>query len=220
MALDPRRGAAKPTPRRARPRSCVWWFLFGAILGSFGVGLYWMTQAPGQVPPPVAAALPKTERPAPRQPSFQFEKILRETVVESKDTGKPPPPPAPRPEPPQPVTPEPPAAGAPPPEAAPGTPADTAKAEAKAKADAKAKAEAGGTYILQVGSFKTAKEADAMKAKLALRGVSTRVQTVTLKDGQVWHRVMTGQLDGKKSMESTRATLKKFGTEAVPVKLK
>jgi len=178
------------------------------------------------VPPPVAAALPKTERPAPRQPSFQFEKILRETVVDTKDTGKPPPPPAPRPEPPPPpVTPEPPAAPATP-DAPPVVPADTAKAEAKLKADAKAKAEAkakaaaAGIYVLQVGSFKTAKEADAMKAKLAMRGVSTRVQTVTFKDGQVWHRVMTGHLDGKQSMESTRATLKKFGTEAVPVKLK
>jgi cell division septation protein DedD len=211
MALDPRRSPPpKPMPRRGRPRSCVWWFLFGVILGSFGVALYWMTH-PGAVPAATTAAPPKTERPAPQQPSFQFEKILRETVVDSKDNGKPPPPPAPRPEPPPPApAPEPPGpAGAESPK--PGTPA-----EAKAKADAKAKAE-GGTYILQVGSFPTAQQADSMRAKLALAGVTTRVQTITRKDGKVWRRVITGHLNGKKAMEATRATLKKHGTEAIPV---
>ena len=208
MALDYKRGAAKPTPRRTRSRSCVWWFLFGVIVGSFGVGLYWMTQAPGQVPAPVAA-LPKAERPAPQQPSFQFEKILRDTVVDSKDSGKPPPPPAPRPEPPP-----------PPPEQAEPTPtvADPAKAEA-AKKEAAANDETA-TYVLQIGSFKTAKDADTMKAQLAMLGVSTRVKPVTLKNGETWHRVMTGPLSGKKAMEQTRTKLRKNGKEAVPIKLK
>ena len=215
MALGPRRRPPpKPVPRRGRPRSCVWWFLFGVLLGSFGVALYWMTH-PGAVPTPTAA-LPKTERPAPQQPSFQFEKILRETVVDSKDNGKPPPPPAPRPEPPPPtpVVPEPPSEA---PAAAerpkPGTPAEPT---ANAKADAKTTAE-GGTYILQVGSFTTAQKADSARARLAMLGVTTRVQTITRKDGQVWHRVITGHLNGKKAMEATRATLRKNGTEAIPV---
>lgn len=225
MALDPRRGASRTVPRRQRPRSCVWWFLFGAILGSFGVGLYWMTQVPpGQIPSPLSA-LPKVERPAPSTPSFEYERLLKETVVDTKDKDKAPPP-APRPEPPPPPPPEPePPVEAPAPaaEPKPGTPeAAKAKAEAKAKADAeaKAKAAAGGSYVLQVGSFKSAKEADAIKARLALRGVQTRVNAVTLKDGQVWYRVATGRLEGKKAMETTRATLKKHGTEAVPIKLK
>jgi cell division protein FtsN len=211
--------------------------LFGAILGSFGVGLYWMIQAPGQMPP--VAAIPKPDRPAPQKPSFEFEKILKETVVESKD-DTPLPPPAPRPEPPpkhEPVTQPPPEVDVIPtfPAETPAKPVAEAKAkveakakaeaklkaEAKAKADAKAKtAAATGTYVLQVGSFKTAKEADAMKARLAMRGVSTKVKAVTLKDGQVWYRVTTGQLDGKTSMESTRATIKKQGSEAIPVKVK
>ena len=252
MAINPRRGGAKLSPRRTtRQRSCIWSFLFGAILGSFGVGLYWMTQSTGQSPP--VAVIPKPDRPAPQKPSFEFEKILKETVVESKD-NTPLPPPAPRPEPPpksEPVTP--PAA-----DAILTFPAETpakpvaevkakpvtelkakadaeakakqeakakseakAKAEAKAKTEAKAKAEAAtGTYVLQLGSFKTAKEADAMKARLAMRGVSTKVKAVTLKDGQVWYRVTTGQLAGKTSMESTRATITKQGGEAITVKVK
>lgn len=215
MALDYKRGAAKPTPRRTRPRSCVWWFLFGVIVGSFGVGLYWMTQTSGQVPPPVAA-LPKAERPAPQQPSFQFEKILRDTVVDSKDSGKPPPPPAPRPEPPPaPEQVEPP----PPPVADPVKP-ETAKVKPEAAKKAAAANDEAATYVLQIGSFKTAKDADTMKAQLAMLGVSTRVKPVTLKNGQIWHRVMTGPLSGKKQMEQTRAKLRKNGKEAVPIKLK
>jgi cell division septation protein DedD len=250
MAINPRRGGGKLSPRRTtRQRSCIWSFLFGAILGGFGVGLYWMTQSTGQLPP--VAVIPKPDRPAPQKPSFEFEKILKETVVESKD-NTPLPPPAPRPEPPpksEPVTP--PAA-----DAILTFPAETpakpiaevkakpvtdvkakakadaeakskqeakAKVEAKAKAETKAKTEAKaatGTYVLQMGSFKTAKEADAMKAKLAMRGVTTKVKAVTLKDGQVWYRVTTGPLAGKTSMESTRATITKQGSEAIPVKVK
>ena len=206
MAQDFRRGAAKPTPRRNRPRSPVWWFLFGVLTGSFGVGLYWMTQAPGQVPAPVAA-IPKAERPAPAHPNFQFEKILRETVVDSKDNGKPPPPPAPRPEPPPPPSAE--------PTAEPGDAAKDAKKETGAAA-----APESGSYVLQIGSFKTAKDADNMKAQLAMLGVTTRVQSVKLKNGEVWHRVTTGPLSSKKAMEQTRATLKKHGKEAIPIKVK
>lgn len=204
MGGDFRRGAAKPTPRRTRSRSCVWWYLFGCLTGAFGVGLYWMNQVPGQLPPPVAA-IPKTERPAPQQPHFQFEKILRETVVDSSDAGKPPPPPAPRPEPPPPTPTAPTAPVVP--------PADAPKPE-------QAKAPGPETYILQVGSFKTPKEADAMKAQMAMLGVTTRVQAVRLKNGEVWHRVMTGHLDSKKAMEQARAKLKKHGKDAVAIKVK
>ncbi len=212
MAQDFRRGAGKVTPRRSqRPRSCVWWFLFGGVVGSFGVGLYWMTQAPDQLPTPVAA-IPKTERPAAPQPNFQFEKILRETVVDTTDSGKPPPPPAPRPEPPKPESPRAELAGPespkPNPPVADGSKPNTAPVAAS------------GTSVLQVGSFKTAKDAEAMKAKLALLGVSTRVQPVTLGNGQVWHRVMTGPLSNKKALTETQATLKKHGIEAMAAKVK
>lgn len=199
MALASR-GASRIAPRRGRPRSCVWWFLFGALVGGFGVGSYWMRVAPEQLPPPVAA-IPKAERPAPPQPSFQFPNILRDTEVDIRDSGKPLPPPAPRPEPP------PKSAAEPAPQGAEGKPETAAIAPA-------------GSYILQVASFKTAKDAESMKAQLALLGVATRVQSVTIKGGEVWHRVVTGPLDGKKAMEETRATLKKHGKDAMAIKVK
>lgn len=207
MALGSR-AASRSAPRRGRPRSCVWWFLFGVLVGGFGVGFYWMTVAPAQVPPQVAA-IPKTERPAPPQPNFQFPNILRDTEVDIRDDVKPPPPPAPRPEPPKPVVePEEPNLPA----------ADKPKAE-KPIADTAAAASSG-TYILQVGSFKTAKDAEHMKAQLAMLGVSTRIQSVTLKDGAVWHRVVTGPLSGKKALDETRSALKAHGKDAMQIKVK
>lgn len=197
MALGSR-PSNRVAPRR-RPRSCVWWFLFGTLVGGFGVGSYWMKVAPNVVPPPVAA-IPKTERPAPPQPSFQFPTILKDTEVEIRDNGKPLPPPAARPEPP------------PKPEAerAPDKPA-----EDKPKADAST-----GTFVLQLGSFKGEKDAEHLKAQLAMLGISTRVQSVTLKDGAVWHRVVTGHLEGKQALDEARAKLKKHGHDGVVIKVK
>jgi cell division protein FtsN len=162
-----------------------------------------MTVAPTQVLPQ-EAAIPKTERPTPPQPTFNFPNILKDTEVDIRDDGKPLPPPAPRPEPPKPVV-------------EPMEPAPPAADKPKASTAAAAPV---GTYILQVGSFKTAKDAEHLKAQLAMLGVSTRVQSVTLKDGAVWHRVVTGPLKTKDALEETRSALKKHGKDAMQIKVK
>ncbi|HQS44698.1 MAG: sporulation protein [Methylotenera sp. 24-45-7] len=51
------------------------------------------------------------------------------------------------------------------------------------------------TYYLQVGAFQTEEEADNMKAKLALQGFEALVQTATIPDKGVWHRVRVGPLN-------------------------
>lgn len=194
MALGSRK-VTRPVPRRQRPRSCVWWFLFGNLVGGFGVGAYWMTVAPEAAAP--TAALPKTERPTPPPPIFNFPNILKEMEVKIGDDGKPLPPPAPRPEPPPKPTPE---------------AAEKPATEAAAVAPA-------GTAILQIASFKTAKDAEHLKAQLALLGISTRVQSATLKDGAIWHRVVTGPMNNKKELDETRAMLKKHGKDAIEIKV-
>ena len=201
MALGSR-GASRAAPRRGRPRSCVWWFLFGALVGGFGVGSYWMKVAPELVPPPVAA-IPKTERPAPRPSRASSSPIScrehggghpRRRQAAAAPGGSP--------------------GAAAKPAAKPIEPGvDKPKAATAAAAPA-------GTYILQVGSFKTAKDAEHMKAQLAMLGVSTPVQSVTLKDGGVWHRVVTGPMDSKKAVEETRAALKQHGKGAMEIKVK
>jgi len=49
----------------------------------------------------------------------------------------------------------------------------------------------GRTYLLQVGSFREYPQAEGLKAHLALLGIASQVQRVSL-EGVVWHRVQVG----------------------------
>lgn len=53
-------------------------------------------------------------------------------------------------------------------------------------------ATSGERYLIQVGSFQERKEAEQQKANLALLGVESRVEKVTIDDGQTWYRVRIG----------------------------
>ena len=53
-------------------------------------------------------------------------------------------------------------------------------------------AQAGELFLIQVGSFKERKEAEQQKASLALLGVESRVEKVTIDDGKTWYRVRIG----------------------------
>jgi len=48
-----------------------------------------------------------------------------------------------------------------------------------------------GTFIIQIGSFKKMSQADTLKARLALLGIESSVQTIN-QSGTVWHRVKSG----------------------------
>jgi len=61
-------------------------------------------------------------------------------------------------------------------------------------------------YILQVGSFRNAAEAEQMKARLALLGSIATVQTVTV-NGQTWHRVRIGPFQGARKADEMRRML-------------
>jgi cell division protein FtsN len=61
-------------------------------------------------------------------------------------------------------------------------------------------------YILQVGSFRSAADAEQMKARLALLGSMATVQTVTVND-QTWHRVRIGPFEGARKADEMRRML-------------
>ncbi|HEX5314874.1 MAG TPA: SPOR domain-containing protein, partial [Gammaproteobacteria bacterium] len=63
-----------------------------------------------------------------------------------------------------------------------------------------------GSYILQVASFRAAKDAEALKAQLALWGVSAEVQAVTVQ-GETWHRVRIGPVSDLASLNAMRSRL-------------
>lgn len=74
-------------------------------------------------------------------------------------------------------------------------------------------------YFLQVGAFQTEEEADNMKAKLALLGLEAVVQTATVPDKGVWHRVRVGPYTDLDQIAKARAELTKNGFNADLIKI-
>lgn len=72
-------------------------------------------------------------------------------------------------------------------------------------------------FILQAGSFRNAADADQMKARLALLGAVANVQTVNV-DGQTWHRVRIGPVDGARDADQLRRQLLDNGIDVLVLK--
>ena len=70
------------------------------------------------------------------------------------------------------------------------------------------------TYVLQVGSFKSNREADALKAQLALLGVETNIEKVTV-DKQQWYRVRIGPSNDLAHLQSVQTRLKNVKIKAI-----
>jgi len=64
-----------------------------------------------------------------------------------------------------------------------------------------------GPYILQVGSFQNAADAERLKAQLALLGMVANIQTVTVNDA-TWHRVRLGPYDSAREVNRLQMTLR------------
>ncbi|MFM9913036.1 MAG: SPOR domain-containing protein [Methylophilaceae bacterium] len=72
--------------------------------------------------------------------------------------------------------------------------------------------------ILQVGAFKTEQEADNTKAKLSLIGLEATVQSISIPDKGLLHRVRVGPFATQDELNRARAELSKNGFSAELVK--
>ncbi|MEE4637339.1 MAG: SPOR domain-containing protein [Wenzhouxiangella sp.] len=77
-----------------------------------------------------------------------------------------------------------------------------------------ADAAADGPYLLQVGSFRNAGDAEGLRAQVTLLGLSARVQNVTV-DDNTWHRVRVGPFDTARAADEARRRLLDNGFEAM-----
>lgn len=75
------------------------------------------------------------------------------------------------------------------------------------------------SYFLQVGAFQTETEADNMKAQLALQGFEAQVQTATIPEKGVWHRVRVGPLNDLDQINKTKTELATNGFQADLIKV-
>jgi cell division protein FtsN len=76
---------------------------------------------------------------------------------------------------------------------------------------------AGSGYLLQVGAFPNAADAETLKAKLALQGFVANVQSVSI-GGQTYHRVRLGPFRSATELESTKQRLAGAGINAIALK--
>lgn len=86
--------------------------------------------------------------------------------------------------------------------------------------DAKApKKNDSGPYILQVGSFRQMEEADSLKARLALLGIESTIQTVVIRDQDIWYRVRVGPYDSLRAMGQMRSLLQRNDIDFMVLRL-
>lgn len=76
---------------------------------------------------------------------------------------------------------------------------------------------AGSGYLLQVGAFPNAADAETLKAKMALQGFIANVQSVSI-NGQTYHRVRLGPFRSATELESTKQRLASAGINAIALK--
>ncbi len=61
-------------------------------------------------------------------------------------------------------------------------------------------------YILQVGSFKSANDADKLRVQLILLNLAASTEAVTVRN-EDWHRVIVGPFDNQSRLAKARSTL-------------
>lgn len=74
-----------------------------------------------------------------------------------------------------------------------------------------------GTYLLQVGSFRQASDAEQLKARLALIGIVARIQTVEVNNA-TWNRVRIGPVNGARKADELRNQLANNGIDSLVMK--
>lgn len=62
-------------------------------------------------------------------------------------------------------------------------------------------------YLLQVASFRSAADAEQVRAELTLLNLTARIEQSTAKEGSVWHRVIVGPFSSRSQLARARDTL-------------
>jgi hypothetical protein len=75
-----------------------------------------------------------------------------------------------------------------------------------------------GTYVLQAGSYKSFADADRVRAKLALQGVESKVQKVSV-DNDTWHRIRIGPVSKLDELNRLRQILRKADVDVLVIRV-
>jgi len=196
--------------KKARKCAPVWICLvIGYVLGGFSVGMIWWSQSaeisnnpswigdkPKSVQPVAPASETKTKTsPKIEPPEFDFYSLLPELEV---------------------VVPEEELAGTPrkPPE-------DKTKIKTKPQKPEVIKPPVvpKSGYLIQVSSFRNGRDADSLKAGLAMLGLHAQVNKANIK-GTTWHRVRVGPYKSAAEVQRVRRQLVNSGHKTMVIKIK
>ncbi len=75
-----------------------------------------------------------------------------------------------------------------------------------------------GIFVIQAGSFPGHAEADAVRARLALLGIESAIQTIAV-DGRTFHRVRIGPIEDPVRLNSIRTRLRASKVEHLVVQV-
>lgn len=75
-----------------------------------------------------------------------------------------------------------------------------------------------GTYVLQAGSYKNFADADRIRARLALQGVESKVQKVSV-DNDTWHRIRIGPISKLDELNRLRTILRKADVDVLVIRV-
>jgi cell division protein FtsN len=75
-----------------------------------------------------------------------------------------------------------------------------------------------GTYVLQAGSYRNLNDADRVRAQLALQGIESKIQKVTV-DNDAWHRVRIGPVTDLGELNRLRKRLAEAEVDAIVVRV-
>jgi len=75
-----------------------------------------------------------------------------------------------------------------------------------------------GIYVLQAGSFSSYADADRVKAQLALLGVVSNIQKVSI-DDKVYHRVRIGPVEDLDELNPLREKLRQAQVEVIVIRV-
>ena len=189
---------ANPAPRRRRRRhaSCWLWFSSGVLCGALGILLVSRMQSKEtpeitpDTPPEIAENLAKRPMPLPQ---FDYQRLLRElkVVVPQESADQHPP-------------------ALPPPEPAEEPESGPKAKEVAVRVTEQRPATHGTHYLLQVASLKDPADAEALRAKLGLRGFSSTTQRIEI-NGNRYYRVRVGPYEDKAAAKQDLAKLSAQG---------
>lgn len=243
MTKDYKDRAAPPTRDKVQ-RPGFFLFFAGVLVGAFAVGLISLTFEPArersgsglltlpEVPRPVQEA-PKA--PPPRDDlKFEFPDMLRtmEVMVPEEDLdapSKPARPPRPIAAPAQVAVTPPPAPVAPPSppqpkprSSSPATP-PTGRAAAVSQVTPQPNAPKGterDSFVLQLGAFRKTSDLQQLRARLALLGIETRVQKVTINNRDTFHRLRTAPFRSQQDLDKVRRVLTRHKIKSIVIRWK